>query len=473
MLGGINLKAIILAAGEGKRMKSNLPKVLHSIAGKPMLHCVIDACIKADIEDITVIVGNAGEEVQKATPYPVNFVWQNRQLGTGHAVLCAKEHISPDDTVVVLFADCPLITPEFLKTLSDFRDKEQANGVVVATRIPNPSGYGRVFTTQKKYEKNEKYNGKNDEFESIFESIIEERDLSPDQVSNNLINTGVYLSTGREILYGLERISDNNSQKEYYLTDVPQIIKEANFKVSVYYESDFTQFLGVNSQRQLAEANTVMRNRILDKHFENGVVITDPLSTYIDIDVEIEAGAVLLPGTMLHGNCKIGKEAIIGPYTQMTDSVIGTRTAVRHSVLEEAVIGDDCQVGPYTYLRKGTVVGDRCRIGDFVEIKNSSFGNDSKASHLAYIGDAKIGDNVNFGCGSITVNYDGKSKYFTVVEDEAFIGSNVNLIAPVTVQKGAFVAAGSTIVNDVPADALAIARQRQTNKEGRAKECMK
>ncbi|MCL2399114.1 MAG: bifunctional UDP-N-acetylglucosamine diphosphorylase/glucosamine-1-phosphate N-acetyltransferase GlmU [Defluviitaleaceae bacterium] len=448
------MKAIILAAGEGKRMKSTLPKALHKVAGKPMLHCVIDSCIKADIKDIVVVVGNAGAEVQKATPYPIHFVWQDQQLGTGHAVLCAKEHIAPDDKVVVIFGDTPLITSEFLKALSAFQEKEQANGVVVAANVPNPEGYGRVFTTKG----------------NVFEAIIEDRDLSADQRSNSLINTGVYMSTGRELLYGLERISDNNSQKEYYLTDVPKIVKEANYKVAVYQETDFTQLLGVNSQRQLADANLTLRNRILDNHLENGVVISDPLTTYIEMDVEIEAEVVLHPGTMLHGSCKIGKDAVIGPYTQITDSIVGDRTTVRQSVLEEAKIGNDCQIGPFAYLRNGAVAGDRCRIGDFVEIKNATLGDDSKASHLAYIGDARIGDNVNFGCGAITVNYDGKVKHLTIVEDGAFIGSNVNLIAPVTVQTGAFVAAGSTIVQDVPADALAIARQHQTNKEGKAEQ---
>jgi len=271
----------------------------------------------------------------------------------------------------------------------------------------------------------------------------------------------------------LERLDNNNRQNEYYLTDVPKITKESGHKVLVYNDPDYTQFLGVSSQKQLADINMLMRSRIIDKHYDNGVVIPDPFSVHIEAGVEIEAEATILTGTMLYGNTKIAAEAVIGPYAQITDSDIGFQTHVRNSVVESAKLGANCQVGPFAYLRKGTVAGDDCRIGDFVELKNATLGNGSKASHLAYIGDAQIGEGVNFGCGAITVNYDGLGKHLTVIEDGAFIGSNVNLVAPIVVHEGAFVAAGSTIVQEVPEGALAIARERQINKEGRAPDLKK
>ena len=426
------MRAIILAAGEGKRMKADSPKVLYPLAGKPMLHHVIDACLDAGIDDVTVVVGKFGEEVRKATPQPVHFAWQKKQLGTGHAVMCASDRIDPDDKMMILNGDGPLITPEFIKDLEAFHHETDSHGVVVAASVPDPEGYGRMITTPF----------------GDFEAIIEQRDLHSAQTAMNNVNTGVYIFTGRELIYGLEHMDNDNSQNEYYLTDVPKILKEDGFKIAVYHSSDYLKFLGVNSQKQLAEAVKVLRNRILETHFENGVTIIDPGTTYIDIDVEIESGVILHPGVILQSGCRIGKNTVIRPYT----------------VAEGAKIGVECLIGPFAYLRNGTVIGDRCRIGDFVEVKNTTIGSDTNASHLAYIGDAQVGDKVNFGCGAVTVNYDGKGKYKTVVEDNAFVGSNVNLIAPVTVGNGAFLAAGSTITNDVPADALSIARARQTDK---------
>jgi len=435
------MKAIILSAGHGKRMKSKLPKALHPIMGVPILHRVIESCLGAGVDDITVVIGQGGEEIQKATPHNVRYAWQHEQLGTGHAVLCAKEFILPDDQVLVLCGDTPLITPDFLERLIKFQKRTGANGVVTSTPVPDPTGYGRVIT---------KPSGE-------FEAIIEHRDLHVSQLHINHINPAVYLFTGRELLHGLELVGNDNNQKEYYLTDVPRIMLEDGFKVAVYHDTDYLQFLGINSQKQLAEAAAVMRSRIIDRHFENGVLILDPATVYIEDNVEIEAGVTLHPGVILNGSSYIAAGAVIGAY----------------SVISDSRVGEGCTVGPFAHLRNGAVVGDNCRIGNFVEIKKSTIGNGTKAAHLAYIGDAEIGNNVNFSCGAITVNYDGRNKHLTVVEDDAFIGCNVNLVAPVTVRQGAFVAGGSTIVEEVPQDALAIARQRQTNKEGFAKKLKK
>lgn len=483
------MKAIILAAGLGKRMRSNIPKVLHTVAGKPMIHCVIDTCLKAGIRDITVVVGKGGEEVQSSVSQeikqPINFVFQQQQLGTGHAVLCAKEHISPKDKIVVLCGDTPLIKPELLQGLLMYQESSDAHGIVVATKVPDPKGYGRVISeivdrpptyATGGYEipgNSMISNGCVKISDSIkitdFVNIVEQRDLEADQDYIDIINTGVYMFTGREFIHGLERIDNKNNQGEYYLTDVPKILKEAGHRVKVYNEPDHLQFLGVNTQKQLSEASAVLRSRIIDYHFEKGVMIIDPSNTYIDENVVIEPGVILHPGVILQGASRIGALAEIGPHTRIKDSQIGPGTVVQTSVIEGAEIGSDCQIGPFAYLRTGTKSGDRCRIGDFVEVKNATLGNDTKASHLAYIGDAQIGNGVNIGCGAITVNYDGVSKHKTIVEDEAFIGSNVNLIAPVTVRSGAIVAAGSTVDKEVPEDAMAIARQKQTNREGAAK----
>ncbi|MCL2015661.1 MAG: bifunctional UDP-N-acetylglucosamine diphosphorylase/glucosamine-1-phosphate N-acetyltransferase GlmU [Defluviitaleaceae bacterium] len=444
------MKAIILAAGAGTRMKSNLPKVLHTVTGKPMLHYVIEACQNADITDITVVISKNGEPVKTATPHSVKFVEQAEQLGTGHAVLCAKDNIDPNDQVVILCGDTPLITSAFLRKLFAFQETQEAHAVVVATKVPDPAGYGRITTSP---------NGD-------FAAIVEHKDLSATQRNITDINTGIFLATGSELLYGLARLENHNYQNEYYLTDVPKILKSTGYNVAVYNAPNYSEFLGVNSQKQLETAATVLRQRIIDKHFENGVQIIDSTAVYIDAAVEIAAGVTIYPGTMLQGNSKIAENATIGPYSQVINSNIGKATTVRNSVLENATVGENCQLGPFAYLRPGTVIGDHCRIGDFVEVKNATIGNNTNAAHLAYIGDAQVGEGVNFGCGAITVNYDGVTKNTTIVEDNAFIGSNVNLIAPVTVHSGAFVAAGSTITSEVPKNALAIARERQVNKKG-------
>jgi len=447
------MKAIILAAGYGKRMKSDLPKVLHTIIDKPMLHYVIEACIGAGVRDIAVVIGQGGEEVQKATPYDVRFVKQDKQLGTGHAVICAKEHIEPDDNVLILHGDAPLVTADVLRGLIDFQEKNDAHAALISTTVPDPHGYGRLLASES----------------GDFEAIVEQKDLPPHQLDIKEINPAVYVFKGRALLHGLELLDNNNSQQEYYMTDVPKNIQENGFRVMVCNDPCYQTYLGVNSQKQLAEAAAVMRARIADKHFENGVVIIDPASVYISADAEIEAGAVLQPGTMLNGRCKIGKGAVIGPNTQLTNSTVGAGSVVRNSVAEDSKIGEECTIGPFAYLRGGADIGNGCRVGDFVEIKGSVLGEKSAAAHLAYIGDATVGSGVNFGCGAITVNYDGRAKHKTEIGDYAFIGCNANLIAPVKVGGGAFVAAGSTITDDVPADAMAIARERQTTKEGRAK----
>ncbi|MCL1998968.1 MAG: bifunctional UDP-N-acetylglucosamine diphosphorylase/glucosamine-1-phosphate N-acetyltransferase GlmU [Turicibacter sp.] len=427
----MSTKAIILAAGKGKRMNSALPKVMHTILGKPMLHHVIESCFNANIRDVTVIVGHDAQSVVDSTKYAVDFVVQHEQLGTGHAVLSAKDSIAPSQQVLILCGDTPLISPKLLELLPKI--KGSAQGVVVSTTLENPTGYGRIIVDDNR----------------AFEAIVEERDASSAQRAIREINTGIFLFDGEHLLAGLEKITNNNDQGEYYLTDVPKLMAANGLKLVVHHEPDSAQFLGVNSQRQLADAAEIMRKTVIDRHLDNGVQILDPQSTHIDADVIVESGVIIHPGVILQSKCHIAAGTVLLPYT----------------VADSAVVGKNCQVGPFAYLRGGTVIGDYCRVGDFVEVKNSTLGNNTKASHLAYIGDAELGDDVNFGCGAITVNYDGENKHKTTVEDGAFIGSNVNLVAPVKIGKSAFVAAGSTVTNEVPSKALAIARQRQINKE--------
>ena len=437
----ILMKAIILAAGQGKRMKSDLPKVLHNVSGKPMVNHVIDACKGAGVNDIVIVVGQGGEEVQESvTAYykdckdiKLTFVWQKEQLGTGHAVMCAKESISKEERIVILCGDTPLITPELIKDVLKYQQDKSAHGVVVSTVVPDPKGYGRVITSPS----------------GEFKAIVEERDLEKNQKHIVSINTGMYVFMGLSLIHGLQFIVNDNDQNEYYLTDVPKVMVEDDFKVAVYEDAEYSQFLGINSQKQLAEAASIMRERIADKHFNNGVIIIDPASVYIDEGVQIEEGVVIHPGTVLTGTCKIGAGTVLNPYT----------------VADGATIGKNCQIGPFAYLRNGTIIGDNCRIGNFVEVKNSKIGDGTKAAHHAYIGDAMVGNNVNYSCGAITVNYDGKNKHLTEIEDGAFVGSNVNLVAPVKINSDAFVAAGSTITDEVPKGALAIARKRQEVKE--------
>jgi bifunctional UDP-N-acetylglucosamine pyrophosphorylase/glucosamine-1-phosphate N-acetyltransferase len=364
--------------------------------------------------------------------------------------MAAREYIRPGDDVLILYGDMPLITSKFINTLGDFYSKAEAEGIVTALHMPGYSDFGRVFVSA------------ND----MLARIVEFKDITPNDPDTDLINVGIYLFKGEALLYGLDRITDNNIQHEYYLTDVPGVLRANSRPVKIFRSRDMTLFAGINNQMQLAEAATVMRGRINARHMENGVRMLDPTTAYIDDTVVIEAETVLYPGIFLEGDSYIGRKTVIGPNTRMRNTRIGEESAVEHSVLLDSVVGNQTEIGPFTHLRPGSVIGDYCKIGAFVEVKNASVGDYTWASHLAYIGDAEVGANVNYGCGVITVNYNGKVKSKTIIKDNAFVGSNTNLVAPVTVGEGAYVAAGSTITQDVPADALAIARERQVNKPG-------
>ena len=443
------MKAIILAAGQGTRMCSATPKVLHPIMGKPFLQYVPEACIKAGISDITIVVGNDGDAIKSVLGESVKYAIQAEPLGTGHAVLSAAENVQPNDDILILAGDMPLITADFINNLIAYYTQKDRATIVAAVHKQNTGDFGRVYANE----------------DSHFESIIEARDLGSDSPPSNWVNTSIYLFKGEALLYGLSHMENNNSQKEYYLTDVPKILKNAGSPVYVYPSTeDEAIFTGINTQAQLAEATQHMRNRINLQHMENGVRMFDPATTYIDAAVQIEPNVVIYPGCILEGCCVIEADAIIGPYTHMQNTTIGKHTAVRQSVLTDAKVGSNTTVGPFAYLRPGAVIGNKCRVGNFVEIKNATLADGAKAAHLAYIGDADIGRNVNYSCGVITANYDGKNKHRTTIKDGAFIGSSSNLVAPVEIGEGAFIAAGSTITNDVPDYSMGIARERQVTK---------
>ncbi|WP_223069034.1 bifunctional UDP-N-acetylglucosamine diphosphorylase/glucosamine-1-phosphate N-acetyltransferase GlmU [Paenibacillus caui] len=445
--------AIVLAAGQGKRMKSKLYKVLHPVCGKPMVGHVLDTVNKVGCDRKVVVVGHGAEAVRSYLGTTAEFVLQEQQLGTGHAVKQAKELLgSENGTTVVICGDTPLVTPETLEALFALHEEQGAAVTVLTASMDEPHGYGRVIRDE----------------QGRVKRIVEQKDCSPEENLVKEINTGTYCFDNAKLFDALDKVTNQNAQQEYYLTDCLGILVSQGEKAAAYMTSDGAESIGVNDRVALSQAEAFMRARIVRQHMLNGVTIIDPGATYIGADVEIGADTVIYPGSILSGRTKIGEDCKIGPQTEIDNSIIHDGAAVKHSVLSQAEVGSGTTVGPFAYLRPGAVLGEDVKVGDFVEIKNATLGNGSKVSHLSYIGDAKVGKNVNIGCGAITVNYDGYNKSITEIEDDAFIGSNVNLIAPVKVGKGAYVVAGSTITQSVSDNDLAIARQRQENKAGYA-----
>ena len=450
-VGGVNmLKAIILAAGAGTRMKSKKPKILHEVCGIPMIEYVLRAAEDAGVSDSVVVVGHEADEVrQNLCGRKLEFAVQSERLGTGHAVMQAIYSIPSEGTVLVLCGDTPLICGESLRGLIDYHKRKENAVTVLTTALDNPLGYGRVLKDS---------NGK-------FIGIVEEKDADEKEKLINEINSGMYCFDSKELKEALKRIENNNSQGEYYLTDVIAILHNKGKKTGTYAINNPSEILGVNNRVQLSMAEQIMKARILKRHMIAGVTILNPSDTTIGIDVKIETDTVIMPGSQLIGNTLIGSDCEIGPYTVLKNSTVGNGTSISQSTVNESCIGNDTKIGPYAYLRPGSNIGNNVKLGDFVEVKNSTIGEGSKASHLAYIGDADVGKRVNISCGVVFVNYDGKKKHRTLVGDDVFIGCNVNLVAPVTVNNRAYVAAGTTVTQNVPAGALSIGRSRQENKE--------
>lgn len=446
----MNFKAIILAAGKGTRMKSKYPKVIHKVCGKEMVNHVINVSQKSGVNDIVVILGHESDVVKERLPKDSMIAMQTEQLGTGHAVKMAKEYINDEDTIVVLCGDTPLIKEDTLKRLFAYHLENEYHATVLTTKVDNPTGYGRIIR---------------DNNEDLLK-IVEQKDANEEEKAVKEINSGIYCFNGKSLRESLDLIDNNNAQGEYYLTDTIYIMRDRGQKVGAYNGSTIEELMGVNSRVELSKAEEIMRRRINEAHMVNGVTIIDTNSTYIESDVEIGNDTIIYPGVMLKGNTKIGSNCVIEMNSAIENSIIGDNTEVKNSTIIDSVVGENTTVGPYAYLRPKSNIGNNVKIGDFVEVKNATIEDNSKASHLSYIGDAHVGKDVNIGCGVVFVNYDGKNKFKSIVKDGAFIGSNSNLVAPVIVEEDGYIATGSTITNDVPKGALAIARERQVVKEG-------
>jgi bifunctional UDP-N-acetylglucosamine pyrophosphorylase / glucosamine-1-phosphate N-acetyltransferase len=446
-----NKYAIVLAAGKGTRMKSKLYKVLHPVCGKPMVQHVVDHVKLVGVQNVVTVVGHGAELVKTQLGETSDYVLQAEQLGTAHAVIQAAPLLKDKEgTTLVICGDTPLITPETIEALFKEHERLQAKATILTAHLEDSTGYGRIIRSE---------NG------SVLR-IVEHKDATPDELTVQEINTGTYCFDNKALFEALSKVNNDNSQGEYYLPDVIEILKAQDEVVAAYKTPNFDETLGVNDRYALSVAESLMQKSINKKHMLNGVTIIDSSGTYISADAKIGPDTVIYPGTMIYGNSIIGSDCTIGPNTEIIDSEIGNETTIKQSVVHESKIGHSTTVGPFAHIRPASTLGDEVRIGNFVETKKVTFGNGSKASHLSYIGDADVGQGVNLGCGSITVNYDGKNKYKTIIEDNVFVGCNSNLIAPVTVKKGSYIAAGSTITDDVPEKSLAIARARQVNKEG-------
>jgi len=442
----VNYSAVILAAGKGVRMHSQMPKVLHRVAGKPMIWYVVKAVKEAGIDDIILVVGHGREMVREAlSDEKLRFVVQEEQLGTGHALMQAQGSIDPDNTLVVLAGDTPLLEGKTLKKLLDFHRQQQALATVLSALLPDPFGYGRIIR----------------QADGGLERIVEEKDASPEEKEITEINTGMYCFQAGAVFAALSRIERSNVQGEYYLTDVLPILKTDGHKVAVLATDEVDQIHGINDRIQMASAEAIIRQRHNQELMKNGVTIMAPETTFIDSTVKIGIDTIIYPFTVIEGQTIIGENCTIGPYTRINDSSIGNDVVIESSRVKEARIGNHCNIGPFAYLRPEADLQENVKVGDFVEIKKSIIGAGSKIPHLSYVGDALLGKKVNIGAGTITCNYDGKKKSRTILEDGVFIGSNTNLVAPVTIGENSITGAGSTITRDIPAHTLAVERAEQ------------
>ncbi|MDD2400889.1 MAG: bifunctional UDP-N-acetylglucosamine diphosphorylase/glucosamine-1-phosphate N-acetyltransferase GlmU [Clostridia bacterium] len=442
--------AVILAAGMGTRMKSKEPKVLHKVAGVPMIIHVIDALHEASVEDIIIVLGYQGEKVKKIVGQDYKYVYQEQQQGTGHALLQALPALQElsGGNCLVLCGDTPLLRGKTLESLINRHNLSGAKATVLTTNISDPSGYGRIVKG---------LNG--------IEKIVEEKDASSEEKCINEINTGAYCFELKSLRKGLRKLTPANAQGEYYLTDIIKNLVDEKKLVDTLCIMDSEEAMGINNRVQLSQAETYLRDRILKDHMLNGVTIIDPKNTYVGKCVKIGVDTILYPGVILEGKTIIGDDNSIGPYTTVVDSVIDGNCTIKYSLLDKVKVGKNADIGPYSYLRPGTVLHEDVKVGDFSEVKNTQVGRGTKIPHLSYIGDSILGEGINIGAGTITCNYDGVNKHKTIIGDGVFVGSNTNLIAPIMVGEGAYIGAGSTVTKDVPSGALSVARGKQRNIE--------
>ncbi len=449
-----DLSAVILAAGKGTRMKSELVKVMHPLEGQPMVAWPVDAARAAGAGRTVVVVGHQGEAVREhfVDATDLAFVTQEEQLGTGHAVACAVPALeTAGGTVLILCGDVPLLRSDTLRGMIDLHRESGATVTVLTTRMADPTGYGRIIR----------------DATGRIVRIVEQKDASPAELTVDEVNAGIYCVEAPFLFEALRGLENDNAQGEYYLTDIVAAAEARGLDCRPCLVDDSDEVMGVNDRVQLARAGAVIRLRTCERLMRDGVTIIDPAATYIDPTVAIGRDTTVHPGACLRGTTVVGAGCIIGPGTVITDCRIGDRVEVKAgTVMESSVIHDEAAVGPMAHLRPGTELMAHVKIGNFVETKKARVGEGSKASHLTYLGDAEIGRDVNIGCGTITCNYDGIKKHCTVIGDGVFVGSDVQLVAPVTVGNNALIAAGTTVTKDVPPDALAISRTPQVNKEG-------
>ena len=457
------ISAIVIAAGMGKRMRSKTVKVLHPVAGRPMIWYMTSLARRVSNSNVVVVVGHQSQQVkafldqEKKTLGSLDIVIQAKQLGTGHAVQQAKSVLLPTgksvaDVCLILTGDSPLLTQATVECLLAHHQQTRAVVTILTTELDHPQGYGRVMRRSN--------NGH-------VVKVVEDRDAAPEEQAAEEVNVGTYVVNRTFLFKALAALKPNNAQREYYLTDIIELAAGQGLRVSGMKTADCAECCGINSREQLAFAEQVMRRRIRSQWLLAGVTMLDPTTTLIDDSADIGQDTVLYPGVTIEGTTRIGCETVIRSYARLTNSVVGDRVVVEDSsILDGAVVEEGATIGPFARLRPGTVVRTKATVGNFVELKNVEFGEGSKANHLAYLGDATIGKKVNIGAGTITCNYDGYRKERTVIEDGVFIGSDAQLVAPVTIGEGAVIGAGATVTQNVPADALTLSRPEQVNHEG-------
>lgn len=448
--------AVILAAGEGKRMKSDYSKVLSKVLFKPMINWVAEVVIQSGTNDICIVTGHTGELVREHMGENFSYVEQKERLGTGHAVMQAKEFIkqSGAENVLILNGDAPLIDEI---TIEESLNQHIATGsavTVVSAYVENPMGYGRIIRNHK----------------CDIAKIVEQRDATEEEKKIHEVNSGVYWFRSKELLFALSHLKPENDQGEYYLTDAVESVKKIGEKASAFITDNSSVVLGANDRLQLMELNEIARQESLRALMFSGIDIPCTDGVIVCDGVTVGKGTTILPNTILRGNTTVGKYCELGPNCLIDDSQIKDNVKLVNVQIESSVVENGADAGPYAHIRPNSHIGENVHIGNFVEVKNSVLGEGTKLPHLTYVGDSDIGKGVNFGCGSLTVNYDGKKKTRTTVNDNAFIGCNTNLIAPVTVGTYSYIAAGATITEDVPEYSLSIARAKQTNKEGWVKQ---
>ena len=456
-----------MAAGLGKRMRSKLAKVLHPVAGRPMILYAVDLAERLAECGVAVVVGYQGDRVKSVVQgyagTDLRLVEQAQQLGTGHAVMQARTallraHGLPADTYVILNGDTPLLTEDTVRALVRLHETEKATVTILTTILHDPSGYGRVVRRREPGE---------EDLDGRVVRVVEERDAVGPEAQLREINVGTYVVNGPFLFEALDKLETKNAQQEYYLTDIVALAVGRGLRVSALLARNPDEGLGINTRRQLATAERVVRQQICAQWMDAGVTILDPATTLIGADVQIGRDTVVHPHVTLEGRTAVGEDCVLRSHVRIADSSLGHRVVVQDCcVIQETRLEDDATVGPFAHLRSGSVVRRSAKVGNFVEMKKTDLGEGSKANHLSYLGDAKIGKRVNVGAGTITCNYDGIRKYETVIEDDVFIGSDSQFVAPVTVGRGAIVAAGTTVTNDVPVDGLAIARTPQVNRPG-------